>query len=161
MTPSNWTIVEPAKRRLKHENNGSCLKCLEIKNKYGCDYVLWEWFVQFQADHPEAHISEAGRDEDTQEAMVLKGASRAHWTKSAHNWKAALDIFELQGDVKNIYERKWFETVLKPRLPDWITWYGEPGSSFPELPHIEIKEWRRMAKEGCLLLVGAQGPELG
>lgn len=52
----------------------------------------------------------------------------------------------MQGDQKNIYENYWFKTTFADavRKAPWIEWYGEPGASFPELPHIEVRGWRAM-----------------
>lgn len=115
--------------------------------------ALRVWFDNLQESHPEAHISCAGRGEIEQEAVLRKGASRAPWKKSAHNWNAAVDIFEMSGDRSNIYERAWFEKIVAPRIPDFLVWYGAPGAPFPELPHVEIKGWRELAAQGKLKLV--------
>lgn len=137
-----------------HKNSGRCEQCAKIFNRYpGFHSGLRRWFEEFQAEHPEAHISCAGRGRFDQEAMVLKHASRAHYGKSSHNWNAAIDIFELQGDVANIYERAWFDRVLAPEIPHWLNWYGSPGSVFFELPHIEVRAWRTLAQDGKLRLV--------
>ena len=98
-------------------------------------------------------MSCAGRGELDQEAVFIRKASRAKWTESSHNWNAALDLFELDGDPKDIYERRWFDQVLAPELLDWIVWYGRPGSSFNELPHIEIRDWHYQILKGTLKLV--------
>ena len=29
-----------------------------------------------------------------------------------------------------------------PEVPDFLNWYGMPGSKFYELPHIEVKNWK-------------------
>jgi hypothetical protein len=140
---------------MSHTNDGNCLQCRKIVGKFpGFYQPLAIWFFQFQKDHPEAHCSEAGRDEMTQEAYFQRRASRARWKQSAHNWNAGLDLFEMQGDRKNIYEEQWFEKVLRPNLPDWIEWYGRPGAPFREFPHIEAKDWKALAKAGTLKLVG-------
>jgi hypothetical protein len=139
---------------MKHTNDGKCKKCLEIIYKFPNPYqraVLW--FVDLQSRHHEAHVSEWGRGEDSQEALFLRGASRAKWKKSAHNWNAAFDIFEMGGDPKNIYESSFYKEVLKPNLPTWLKWYGEPGSPFFELPHVEVATWKEMAASGELKLV--------
>jgi hypothetical protein len=140
---------------LKHENNGKCEKCLEIINRYPNPHAeLVSWFKEFQVTHPEAHVSCAGRGRDDQEALYLRKASKARWGESAHNYNAALDLFETGGaDVKDIYEPKWFKEVLKPALPYWVKWYGEPGSKFFELPHIEVADWRELRMKGQIGLV--------
>jgi hypothetical protein len=142
--------------KLKHVNNGVCPKCVEIKNRYpNFNSRLWDWFKEFQSRHPEAHVSCAGRGELDQEAAYKRGASRAHFGQSAHSWGAALDIFEMSNDSKDIYERPWFDKVLSKNIPAWITWYGAKGSKFFELPHVQIATWREMAKAGQLHLVNS------
>lgn len=139
---------------MKHTNNGNCKRCLEILYRYpNPDKDLVLWWVGFQMEHPEAHISCAGRGRMDQEALKVRGASRASYGESAHNYNAAIDIFEQGGDGKNIYEKQWFFDVLAPSLPDFLKWYGWPGSKFLELPHVEREDWRALAKLGELKLV--------
>lgn len=142
------------KPRVRHENNGRCIKCMEIFDRYPGFYEpLRAWFEAFQMSHPEAHISCAGRGYEEQEALFQRRASRAHYGQSAHNYGAAIDVWENTGNASDIYEKTWFREVLKPRLTDWLNWYGEPGSSFYELPHIEVRNWKAMAKRKTLKLV--------
>jgi hypothetical protein len=139
---------------MSHKNNGRCEHCAKIFDRYpGFHSGLRRWFEEFQAQHSEAHISCAGRGQLDQEAQVVRGTSRAHFGKSSHNWNAAIDIFELQGNIANIYERDWFDRVVAPEIPQWLTWYGRKGSPFFELPHVEVKAWRALAQDGELKLV--------
>lgn len=139
---------------MKHLDNGHCPRCVEIINRYkGFHQPMYQWFFDFQLKHPEAHVSEAGRGEIDQEAAFNRRASKARWMQSAHNYNCALDIFETGNDRRLIYETNWFRTVLANNIPKWITWYGAPGAKFPELPHVELKGWRELAKKGSLWLV--------
>lgn len=140
---------------MKHINNGNCPKCEEIFARYkGFHIGLKDWFKKLQAAHPEAHISCAGRGEQDQEEVFRRGASKAHWTKSAHNWNAAIDLFEMGGaSTTNLYERKWFDAVVAPAITKDFKWYGAPGASFFELPHVEVSDWRALAQAGKLSLV--------
>lgn len=140
---------------MKHENTGTCRKCLEIMDRYpGLHQGLRSWFLGLQKAVPTAHVSCAGRGKADQEAAVKAGASRAHWGGSGHNWNAALDVFELGGaDPRNLYERAWYDKELAPRLTPELEWYGTPGAKFPELPHVEVKGWRELAKNGKIKLV--------
>jgi len=140
---------------LKHTNSGRCGRCQEIIDKYpGFDKDLRAWFETFQAGHPEAHVSEAGRGREMQEILFNRGASKARYGYSSHNYNCALDLFEMGGaKIKDIYETSWFKTVLAPALPPWIRWYGEPGSKFWELPHVEIRDWEDLATKGLIALV--------
>lgn len=88
-----------------------------------------------------------------QEALRLRGASKAAWKQSAHNWNAALDLFCMIPNVPNIYFMNWFNNTLAPALPDFLNWYGRPGAPFYELPHIEIRDWYSLAHQGLLKLV--------
>jgi hypothetical protein len=130
----------------KHENNGACLKCLEIKNKYpNFHEPLWDWFVGVQKSVQDFHISCAGRGEDDQEALFYKLATKAHWTKSAHNWGCALDTFFLVPGSNVLWPRGKYDSLKNMgRIPAWLQWYGEPGCTFPELPHFEVRNWRSM-----------------
>ncbi len=137
-----------------HENNGTCQKCLEIKNRYpGFHTGLWDWFTGIQKSVPDFHISCAGRGQDDQEMLWLKGATRAHWKKSAHNWGAALDTFFAPSVDPNLWPRKRYDSLKDfGRIPSSISWYGEIGATFPELPHFEIRNWRILRDQGSLVL---------
>ena len=138
---------------LKHQNNGQCLKCKELFEKFpGFNQKVRGWFVMFQAKHPEAHISCAGRGLSDQEAAKASGASRASFGKSAHNWNSAIDLFVIKAQT-DIYDKKWFTEVVAPEIPYFLNWYGAPGASFPELPHIELREWQGLKIAGELRLV--------
>lgn len=129
-----------------HPNNGNCPGCDKIFDRYiGFHDGLRKWFKEFQQKHPEAHIACAGRGEQDQEEAQLRGASKAKYGESAHNYNCAIDIFEQQGDKKNIYEEEWFIRVLAPEIPAWLEWYGASGAAFPELPHVQLKDWRKYA----------------
>lgn len=139
---------------MKHANNGNCPKCGEIFNRYpGFHKLLRAWFSAFQSRHPEAHISCAGRGRLDQEAAVINRTSRAHYGDSAHNYNAAIDLFEVTSGDPNIYRRDWFEQVLKPEIETWLNWYGAEGSQFYELPHVELRDWRELKTTGVLTLV--------
>ena len=139
---------------MKHENDGHCKKCHQIINRYPGLYTpLLEWFEFFQKNHPEAHISCAGRGEADQNQAYEQGTSRAHWTESAHNWNAALDFFVVQPGKADIYDKAWFELVLGKNIPQYLKWYGEKGSEFYELPHVEVRNWRELRDANQLLLV--------
>lgn len=139
---------------MSHINNGKCARCAQIFDRYeGFHSGLRRWFEDFQSEHPEAHISCAGRGQQEQEADVLRKASRAHFGQSAHNFNAAIDVFELQGDIANIYEASWFTKILAPEIPSWLNWYGKPRSAFFELPHVEVRIWKDLVQNGDLKLV--------
>jgi hypothetical protein len=139
----------------KHVNSGQCIHCLEIFQRYpGFHVGLYKWFQDLQQKHPEAHVSCAGRGRQDQEECFNRGASRAHFGQSAHNYNSAIDLFKNQGN--DIYDRSWFDLVVKPAMihMDWLCWYGAPGAPFPELPHVEVKNWHAMRDKGELALVG-------
>lgn len=139
----------PTTKPVRHTNNGKCEKCEQIFNKYpGFHQGMKEWFIQIQASHPEAHISAAGRGKAEQEEYFKKGTSKAHYGQSSHNKNAALDIFKLHANGAE-WPKAWFQTVIKPAIDAnnaaatfKIKWYGEPGSSFYELPHCELDGWK-------------------
>ncbi len=142
---------------MKHLNNGDCPKCEAIFKKYDGFYQpLKDWFKKLQKEFPEAHISEAGRDEDTQNILFNRKATRAKFGQSAHNYNAAIDIFVQGFDQKTIYPRDWYNSILTARLTENINWYGSPGSSFFELPHVEWRDWKKLVLSGDLKLIGSK-----
>lgn len=139
---------------MKHESNGHCGKCLEIINKYpGFNQNLASWFFAFQMKHPEAHVSCAGRGYNEQYDAFMRGASRAKYGQSAHNFNLGIDLFVIQKNDSNIYPLDWFKRVLAPEVPAWLNWYGKPGSIFYELPHIEVSNWHELVAMGAATLV--------
>ena len=138
---------------LKHINNGNCPKCEELFNRYeGFNKDLKEWFQNFQSLNNSAHISCAGRGREEQEQAFAKGASRAHYGQSSHNYNCAIDVFVMQQGI-DLYDKHWFEMVLKPNLAPFLKWYGEKGAEFYELPHIELKDWKELKLRGVAVLV--------
>lgn len=127
-----------------HKDDGKCDFCQKIFDRYPGFYPdLRSWFELFQKNNPNAHISCAGRGAMDQESLFHRGATRAHWGHSAHNYNVAIDIF-CTSEPGNLYPSWWFNQVLQPALPVWVQWYGLPGSSFFELPHCEVKGWRQL-----------------
>lgn len=139
---------------MHHTNDGKCEMCQSIIDRYpGFDPKMRAWFEDFQSVSPEAHISCAGRGKADQEAAFSKGLSRAHYGESAHNYNAAMDFFCVLPGGTDIYNHGWFTHTLKPALKDFLIWYGEPKSSFFELPHVELIAWKDMVDQGFLTLV--------
>ncbi len=114
--------------------------------------MLRAWFLEFQQAHPEAHISCAGRGADEQTEKLRGGLSRAKYGRSAHNYNCAIDVF-VQLPKKDIYDAEWFSKVLAPAIPYHLKWYGSKDSDFYELPHIELRDWRKLVatKEAVLV----------
>lgn len=144
--------------KVSHSNSGKCPKCSEILNKYkGFNVDLGLWFIELQSRIPEAHISCAGRGKTEQELFLKQGTSRAKYGQSAHNYNAALDFFRLTQAGGASFDSIWYKTVLGPQiLPhQWIRWYGviEGKDDYYELPHIELRNWRKLVKNGALRLV--------
>lgn len=137
----------------KHLNNGACPKCKEIMDRFpNMNQKLRQWFVDFQKQNPEAHTSCAGRGFQDQTNAKASGASRAKFGESAHNYNCALDLF-VQLPKTDIYDKKWFQEKIAGKIPYFLKWYGEPGSAFYELPHIEVREWRGLRVQNLAGLV--------
>lgn len=140
--------------RKKHLNTGRCEKCEEILNTYpGFDEGLRAWFYTFQAMHTDAHIAHAGRGRKDQEEALKKGNSKAGFGQSAHNYNAALDFFRLELGGAT-WQTKWFIEVVGPcaMLNPELVWGGN-WKSFKDYPHVELKNWKELAKQGKLKLV--------
>jgi hypothetical protein len=134
---------------MSHINNGHCPECQIILDRFpNFNSELRKWFEEFQGHHPEMHTSEGGRGRINQERDFQKRASRAHYLQSAHNYGCGMDLFVILPKEKSIYPVRWFCDILYPALPAWIVWLGAPNSTFPELPHIELKNWKQLVAEG-------------
>lgn len=140
---------------MKHHENesGRCLKCQEILDRYpGFHEELRIWFEAIQVLHPDCHCSAAGRGSVDQEAFYQRKASKAHYGQSAHNYNAAVDLFQLK-DGKAVWDTEWFDDVIGANLYAQIVWYGESHSVYRELPHCEIADWKELVFQGKLKLV--------
>jgi len=136
---------------IKHVNARTCEKCEELINKYpGFYQPLREWYDSMKDSYPEFHISCAGRGKVDQEAAFAGKHSKARYGQSAHNVNAAFDVFRNVGDI---YDRAWFARVVAPNIRTWMVWYGAPGAKFPELPHVEVRDWKTLLTNGTLTLV--------
>lgn len=136
-----------------HDFSGSCMACETIFNRYsGFANTLKIWFKALQIEHPDLHISCAGRGRDDQEALFHRGASRAHYAQSSHNWNAAIDVFQQKEGVYTL-DAEWFHLIFASKLGSEFVWYGSEGARFYELPHIELADWKVQAKNGVLSLV--------
>ncbi len=133
---------------MSHENNGDCIACTNILDKYpGFSQELTVWFYELQIAHPELHVSCGGRGRIDQEALFERGATRAHWLQSAHNFNLALDVFFLIDGQYNLDQSR-FDAIIAPALNPKLEWYGAPGSVFYERPHIEIKNFKDLVSQG-------------
>lgn len=138
----------------RHINSGSCPRCALIFDGFaGFHSGLRNWFVELQKKDPSAHISCAGRGKALQEEAFASGTSKAHYTQSAHNYNAAIDLFRLTGESLLSYDRAWFDAVVAgavkrhnddPNKTFSLLWYGTKGSPYFELPHIEVKDWKKL-----------------
>lgn len=136
----------------RHSNNKRCSKCAEIFDAFPKFNVLIRtWFEDIQEKYPEFHIACAGRGEFEQEAAFLRGASKAHYGESAHNYNLAIDTFWLI-DGKYSLPVDYYDEYIKPEIPDWLEW-GHTWKSFPELPHFELKSWKTLRDVGAQKLV--------
>jgi hypothetical protein len=113
---------------------------------------LRSWFVFFQAAHPEFHASEAGRGQEKQEKEFSEKDTLAHWLESAHNYNAALDLF-IVVNGRSLYDKEWFNKILAPAIPKTLEWYGRPGCTFREFPHVQVKDWKQLRDSGLLVPV--------
>jgi hypothetical protein len=137
---------------MSHVNNGACEKCIEIIEKYpGFNDQLKSWFLMMQAKTVNFHCANAGRGEIEQESYFQKGASKAHWGQSSHNYNCAIDTFFMVDGAYSLDKELFAE--IAPEIPDYISWYGAPDAKFYELPHFEIKEWRKLMAAGEVNLV--------
>ena len=141
-----------------HQNiHGECPKCNEILDKYpGFSPELRMWFGFVRRSFFDFHISEAGRGKIDQQADYERGASRAQYGESPHNWNGALDTFFLDPAAPGHYSlsrAKYAAVFERCPLGSAFTWYGAKGATFPEVPHIQLTNWRDMAQRGDLKLV--------
>lgn len=136
-----------------HQNSGSCPGCLILFKKYPDFWVpLQEWFFDLQSKYPSTHVSCAGRGKEEQERAFQLKVSNAHWTRSSHNWNAAIDIFFMDGGT-TCYDPEMYRLIVEPALTSQLLWYGRNDAPFRELPHVEVAGWYGLAKNGILKLV--------
>ncbi len=141
---------------MSHSNDANeCAGCSAVIARYpGTDPDLVSWFWLLREKNHDLHTSCAGRGREDQEACFSAGTSKAHWTQSAHNWNCALDLFRIDENGKASWDAMWYNNVLSgcPEIGDWLTW-GRFWTTFKEYPHLELTNWRDMAKSGIAKLV--------
>lgn len=140
----------------KHFNDGNCKKCREIINRYpGFHLELANWFYLVQSRVPSVHTSCAGRNEQDQDAVYLRGASRAKWGESSHNYGLGIDLFFIVDD-KALWDLDkstfLFRRKVEPLRPDWIEWGGN-WKSFQENAHYQHKNWKTLVESGKHILI--------
>lgn len=136
-----------------HDLSGHCLHCARLFNTYpNFNDELRTWFSALQIENPELHISCAGRGKIEQEALFQRGATKAHYGHSSHNFNAAFDVFFLIDGNYNLDAAR-FSLVIVPALYPSLTWYGSPKAIFYERPHIELASWKELVSSGQLVLV--------
>lgn len=143
--------------KLKHTNDGNCLKCLQILEQGGgTDGLLQSWFLSLQSQYPDLHVSCSVRGRIAQEAAYEKKMSKAHFGQSAHNYEPslALDTFFLDNGSATWPKERYVEICGEygENLPDEIAWLGRKSSPFPELPHFEIEDWKIQVKNNVVKL---------
>lgn len=143
---------------MTHQNlHGECPGCEKVFDRYpGFWLPLRMWFGFVRRSFFDAHISDAGRGKIDQQVCFHRGTSKAEWTQSAHNWNAAIDLWFLDPAKVNHYslERAKFNAVFdKCPLDTAFEWYGAPHAPFPELPHVQLRDWREAAQRGDIKLV--------
>lgn len=129
-----------------HINNGKCEKCETILDKYpGFNEELRKWFKELQKNHPDAHISCAGRGKNEQEQWFKQGKSKAHYEQSAHNYNCALDFFRLTVNGAD-FSSDWYRELIGPEAKKaGFDWAGD-WKSFKELVHVEVKDFKNKGK---------------
>lgn len=129
----------------KHVNIGTCPKCLEIRDTFpGFHVGLWDWFTKFQKNHPDAHISCAGRGKAEQEADFTNGVSHAHFGQSAHNYNAALDLFRITLAGGASFDNVWYRDTMAPGAKAAGFVWGGDFHTLHDFPHIEVKDWAKL-----------------
>ena len=132
-----------------------CPGCLDKFNAYPGFYSpLKEWFFSMRTKDKTFHCADAGRGKVDQEAYYARGASKAHFGESAHNWNIAIDTF-FQIDGNYIVANSLYMALLQglDLNKSSIVWYGAPDSAFKETPHFEWSSWRALRDGGFLTLV--------
>lgn len=139
-------------KRIKHENNGACEKCHQLIDQGDVFVDLKRWFMAQQSIYPDFHLSCGVRGRVAQEAALQRGASKASFGRSAHNYEPALaiDTFFL-ADGKAVWPKERYLEIcgeFGEHLPDLILWFGRKGAPFYELPHFQMENWKELIAEG-------------
>lgn len=129
-----------------------CPGCMKKINKYPNFYApMLQWFLSMRKNNQTFHLADAGRGRVDQEVDFARGASKAHYGQSSHNYNCALDTF-FQIDGKYCLDRNLFDAIVEGLDPN-ISWYGSPNADFKELPHFEWKNWLQLKESGDIKLV--------
>lgn len=144
-------------KAISHINSGNCPKCEEILNAFGGTYSpLKCWFKDVQKKYSHVHVSCAGRCKKDQINVNLSGFSDASFGKSPHNYNPsfAIDLFITHPMYPGeLYPVNMFNEIVKDTLVDWIEWYGIKGSKYYELPHFQVKDWKKIVIDEKIKLI--------
>lgn len=142
------------KKKIIHINcDGPCPKCEEIFNKFpDKNMELYNWFNQLRLKVKTAHIAYAGRGKEEQNYFYEKKTSKAKWGESPHNYNLAIDIFELTQTGAR-FDVSWYQSSIIPEAIKAGFDCGGLWKSFKDWPHIEIKNWKQVVKDGKAKLV--------
>jgi hypothetical protein len=127
----------------RHINNGTwCPLCAE-KMKDACE-ELQQFHREFQAQHPDAHVSCSYRPEADQNRAFALGHSKAKFGQSPHNFRPALaiDYFRLTQAGGASFDRPWYIAVLMPAVRKAGLVSGGDWAKFRDYPHVEVPNWR-------------------
>ena len=148
-------ILTTNSMNVRHLNNGSCPKCEEIINKYkDFNSDIYNWFKSLQKLNMEVHTSCAGRGKADQEDAFKRGASKAKYGESAHNFGLAIDLFKIDANGKAEWSIKFYREVINPAVKmSCLLEHGLDWKKFVDAPHVELKNWKELVKQGKAKLV--------
>lgn len=141
---------------MKHINNGECPKCKDIlENPVGTHEDLVKWFISFQKDNADAHISYSYRNKEDQELFFKRKTSNAHYGESPHNYSPslAIDVFRLSNTGLAEFIIDWYLTKVMPSAEASGLELGGKWIKLKDFPHFQVAGWKQLVKDGKAKLI--------
>lgn len=125
--------------KVKHENLPHCERCDRFMDD--AHPVLRAWLKNVRSEFLEAHVSCSFRNEKDQNDAFARGASKAKWPHSKHNFlpSRAIDLFELTEYGVARFDPMWYAKLWRTCKTDDLTWAGN-WKTFKETAHFQLVE---------------------
>lgn len=129
----------PEVKTASHADEADCQLCDEIVSR--CSESIRKWFAHERTQDPALHASAGYRGKEEQEEAFRRGASKAQFGQSPHNYfpSRAVDVwFNERG--RAVWDSLKLQEMAE-RLPAELEWGGY-WKELVDAPHFQEREWK-------------------
>lgn len=129
---------------MKHQPGDVCNYCekllIDVHPELG---LFFHWA---KSQHKQLHISDGWRGEDAQNKAFERGASRARWPNSKHNYmingkpcSLAIDLFEIDDTGHGVWDSTFFQKLYnQAKDHNFFIGWGGNFKKIHDSPHFEL-----------------------